>query len=421
MSGVPVPLWRRLGLFLTGSMVAQGLAALSGLLLARWMSVEDYGAYTIVTIVMGAISVLTKGGAHLGYTAILGRTWPDMARAAEAVAAVLRMRRLISLVVMPCILAATWFLLRRNGVNLGSTAVVLALLTMFWWADMRTRLIDQILAFAKQTTRVQTLDVALAQLRLGAVVGLYWADLLSLPTAVALGVSVALLRVRPILAWVRGLLPPGPPPEPRSADLAEMRTSVRRQMPVEIYYVLQAQLILVVLSVFGSVADIAGYGALTRINQLLMPVEALTYAFLVPMFSRRSPERALRLYLPLVMLTMLPGALLVLVSLVFPEGLLWLIGPNYAGLQEEIFVAALMAMLVRGAGTAWSLLAHRGWVQFSWVQIPVGLSCCALAPFLLDLGNLKEALLLQLASAAGWLAAAALDYWAAHRERKLKS
>lgn len=413
------PLWKRVCLFLTGNIVAQGLAAVSGLLLARWMSVEDYGAYTIVMTLMGAITVLTKGGAHLGYTAILGRVWPDMARASQAVVAVLRMRRLISIVIMPPILLISWLLLRKNGVSATETAIVVGLLVAFWWADMRTRLIDQILFFAKQTTRVQMLDVVLAAGRLAAVAGLYLAGYLTLPIAVLVGVLVALLRVRPILTWVRVLMPPGPPPQPDNADIAEIRTGVRRQMPVEIYYVFQAQLVLVVLSIFGSVTDIAGYGALTRIGQLLLPVEALTYAFLVPTFTRASPTRALRIYLPLVLLTMVPGAILVLVSAVYPKMLLWLIGPNYAGLQAEIFVAAVVTMLARGAGTAWNLLAHRGWIRFSWIQIPVGMGMCALSPLLLDLGTISGALMLQLAFSAGLLTAAAMDFaFAAKRLEK---
>ena len=414
-----VSLMRRIGLFLTGNIAAQGLGAVAGLLLARWMAVGDYGAYTIVITLMGAMTVLTKGGTHLGYTAILGRTWPDMTRAAEAVTAALQMRRRISVVIVPLVLGAAWMLLRRNGVGLNETLILLLLLALFWWADMQTRLVDQILSFAKQTTRVQMLDAGLAALRLVAVAALHLGGLLSLPAAVALGTLVALLRVRPILGWIRRLLPPGPAPAARPDDTAEIRATVRRQMPVEIYYVFQAQIALVVLTLFGSVTEIAGFGALTRINQLLLPVEALTYAFLLPMFTRCSVAKARRIYLPLVALTMLPGAALVLIALLVPGVLLWLVGPNYAHLHQDIAVAAIVAMLGRGAHTAWNLLAHRGWVRFSWVQIPVGLGASLLAPFVLDLGTITGALLLQLSVAAGWIAAAALDFRRSRHEPEI--
>lgn len=404
-------------MFLTGSIAAQGLGALSGLLFAWWMSVGDYGAYTIVMTLMGAITLLTKGGTHLGYTAILGRTWPDMHRAAEAIAAALRVRRLISIVIMPPLLLITWLLLHRAGVEGVRIAAVLALLAALWWADMQTRLIDQVLFFAKQTSRLQLLDTALAALRLAGTVMLHVAGMLGLIGSVAITVMVALLRVRPILYWVRALLPPAPPPPPTPADLTEIGASVRRQLPVEVYYVFQSQLVLILLSLFGSMEQIAGLGALSRINQLLVPVEALTIAFLVPAFTRASTERALHIHVPLVLLTMVPGTVLTLLAWVHPQALLWLVGANYAHLTQEIFISCLVNTLLRGTSSAWSLLAHRGWVRFSWVQIPVGLGFCALAPLVLDLGTLTGAILLQLAFAAGLIAATTMDFRTAARRQ----
>jgi len=210
------------------------------------------------------------------------------------------------------------------------------------------------------------------------------------------------------------LLPTGPRPAPRPDDLAEIRAGVRRQLPVEFYYVLQGQIVLAVLTVFGSVSEVAALGALTRINQLLVPVELFTYAFCVPIFAQ-ARDGIGRLYLQLVGLTMVPGAVLVIVALFFPWILLWLVGPNYAGFETEIVIAAVVLMLSRGARTAWNLVAHRGWVRFSWVQIPVGLAGCAIAPFFLDLGTVEGALLLQLSFTLGLVVAAVLDFISARK------
>lgn len=410
--------FRRVGIFLSASVVGQGLAAVSGLLIARWMSVNDYGIYTVVIVIMGALSILTKGGAHLGFTAILGRVWPDKVRSSEAVQALLLMRRRISAITLPAVLAVAAGLFVYNGAPWWIAALLVGLLVLFWWADIRTRLIDQILYFAKQTTQVQMLDAALAGGRLLAVLGLYALGLLNLISAVVLSVLVAMARIPPITRWVAKLLP-GDKPQARQEDVSEIGTAVRRQMPVDLYYVLQAQIVILLLSLFGSLGDLAGFGAITRLQQLLLPVEAFTYAFCVPIFARAA-SNILGIYFGLVAVTMIPGICLVGLAYVAPWTLLWLVGPNYSGLENEILVAAVAAVFTRGASTAWSLVAHRGWVRYSWVQVPVGLLACVSAIYFFDVGTVTGALVLQGAFALGWLAAAAVDLVAASRRGELK-
>lgn len=412
---------KRLTVFLTGNVAAQGTAAIAGLLLARWLSVEDYAAYTIIIVLMGAITLLTKGGAHLGYTAILGRVWPDMNRVSEAIVAVLSVRRLISIFIMPFLILATWILLRNNEVSPINTTVILILFILFWWADLRTRLVDQVLYFAKQTTKIQILDTALSFFRLCCVFILFYFGLLNLLTAVLLSVLVALLRIVPILKWIDQLLPKEKPKAPLDTDLTEIKTGVKRQMPVELYTVFQSQLILIVLTFYGTVNEVAGFGALTRINQLLLPVEALTFAFLIPYFSRTNKIQAFKIYFPLVLVTLIPGFMLLSLAVIFPQILLWIVGPNYANLNNELIIAVSVAVFLRGTHTAWALLAHRGWVKFSWVQIPVGLSLCLISPLVLDLSKLSDALLLQLAFGIGVLCATSFDFYFAYKNRRLNT
>ncbi|MDH1532367.1 hypothetical protein N5I15_08250 [Acinetobacter johnsonii] len=411
---------KRLTVFLTGNVVAQGTAAISGLLLARWLSVEDYAAYTIIIVLMGAITLLTKGGAHLGYTAILGRVWPDMNRVSGAILAVLSIRKLISLIIMPFLILTTWVLLRNNEVSQLHTNLILIFFILFWWADLRTRLVDQVLYFAKQTTKIQILDTVLSFIRLLCIFILFYFGILNLVTAVFLSVLVALLRIRPILKWIDLLLPKEKVKVPLDSDLIEIKQGVKRQMPVELYTVFQSQLILIVLTLYGTVNEVAGFGALTRINQLLLPVEALTFAFLIPYFSRSNTIQAFKIYFPLVFMTLIPGLVLLNLALFFPQLLLWIVGPNYADLNHELIIAVSVAVFLRGTHTAWALLAHRGWVKFSWVQIPVGLSLCLISPLFLDLSKLSDALLLQLAFGIGVFCATSFDFYFAFKNRNMK-
>lgn len=410
-------LLERLVIFLSGNVAAQGLSAIAGLLVARWLSVEDYALYTIVFLLMGAISVLTKGGIHLGFTAILGRTWPDMQRASEAVSAALQSRRLLSLLVLPPVITASAWLLVKNGASAIVTTGLLILLIAFWWSDMRTRVIDQILMFAKQTSRIQTLDAYLAIFRLFAVLALYTLDILNLTTAVILAVLIAYLRIKPVLTWIRKILP-ARKNTPSAADLKEIRMCVYRQFPSDLFHVFQVQIVILMITIFGASSDIAGYGALLRFQQLMLPVQSVTYAFAVPYFAKKK-EKLLHTYTMLVLLSLIPGIALVTAAWITPSWLLMLVGENYASLTDELLRSCMVTAFVNTATVAWILVANRGWLKWSWLQIPLGILWCIVAPkFLLDMSKLGDAVLLQAGFGGALLISAITCFYSASRYYK---
>lgn len=403
-----LPLFRRAGIFLTGNVAAQGLSAVTGLLLARWLSVPDYAVYTVFITIMGAISVVTKGGVHLGFTGILGRHWPDRQRASEAVTAMHQVRRKISVFMLPPIALLSGVLVYRAQESLVLTVAVLVALLVFWAADMRSRIVDQVLFFNHQTGRVQWLDTSLAALRLVAIGCLFFVGTLDIYAAVAIAALVAVFRVPPIQKWVAEVLP-ARHVAAIAPDVREMTDGAKRQAPVEVFYVMQGQLVLLTLALWGSAADTAGYGALTRIAQLLLPVQAFTYAFCVPYFSR-STDHLVQKFFRMVALLALPGLSLMVVVAAAPHWVLQLIGPQYTGLETELLWATFATTITSIAGNAWSLVAHRGWLKWSWIQIPVGIAWSLIALLTLPLGSVTTALVLQAGFASGLMAATALEF-----------
>jgi len=405
--------------FLAGNVAAQGSGAVTGLLLARWMSLDDYALYTIIMTLMGAISVLTKGGIHLGFTAILGRHWPDMGRAASLVDTALDARRRVAWIILPPILLLSGLILLRNGARPIMTLALLGSLLLFWWADMRTKIVDQILFFAKQTGRVQLLDTGLGFARLLAICALKFAGALGVLAATIVGVLVAILRIWPINRWIQRLLPETGHTA-RKDDKAEINRIVLRQLPVELFYVGQGQIILLFLTLYGSTGGIAGYGALGRIAQLLLPLQAFSYAFCMPIFAREK-RRPILVLAGLIGLCATPGLLLIGCALAAPWALLWLIGPHYAHLGGTLLVCAVTTALSSVIGIAWSLVAHRGWNRFTWLQIPIGVAWCAMAPLFLKVGTIEGALWLQCGFAIGTFAATAADLAYALRQRAIEA
>lgn len=408
---------KKLLAFLSGTVVSHGLSALAGLLLTRWLSVDQYAVYTVVIVLTGAMTVLTMGGVNIAFSTIVGRTWPDRLRAAQALQAALRERRIISIVVLPLFLLTAAWLLHRANAGTGLTIALLGLLVLQWHFDMRSKISDQILLFARRALGLQMLDTAMSFLRFALVLAAQGVGLLSVLVATLIGTLAAGLRVPLIQRWTQRELPSqavAALPE----DRQEIRSVTRRQMPVELFYCFQSQIALFIIALSGTAATTASFGALGRIAQLFVPITMLVSSYAIPRFSQEK-EKVLRALFGWSLVGLLPGAAMVLVAKFLPGVLLWLVGPNYANLQTEVFVATLGSALVLFAGTLWRLAANRGWNRWVLLQIPVFALWCAVTPFVLDFSKLIDVLWFQLGFPLALIAATAMDLWSAWRRGEL--
>lgn len=405
---------KRLTHFLLGNVFTQALAAVTGLFLVRWMSVEQYAVYTIASVVTGAVTVLSKGGTNVGFVSILGRDWSDHSRLSSAIAALTKARWTLFLYLLPLVLILASYLLYQNSVDLLPSILILALLALFWIGEMNSKTVDQVLFFAHQTTRVQMLDSALAVLRFALTAGLYFTGILSAVSALAVITLLALLRIYPISTWVFRIIPrPTRPAEPEV--LKEIMVGVRRQLPTAGFYVMQGQIVLLLLSLHAGPAVIAGYGAMQRIMALFAPARVLNMAFCVPI-AAKAKRHVGRTILLLTCANALPGLAMIAFALLFPNAVLWLIGPNYAHLEAEMYIMVLTTAFTLTGSAFWNLVAHRGWVKYSLAQIPLGLLWMVGGGYILDLSTITGALILSAGFTLPSIIIGALEMYL-HRER----
>ncbi len=399
--------------FLTGAIVAQGLGAVTGLLLTRWLDVDQYAVYTVVAVLTGAMTVLTTGGVNIAFSAIVGRTWPDRVRASQALLASLRERRILSAMVLPVFLVAAVWLLFRAGATPWVVGILGVLLVLQWHWDMKAKITDQVLLFAHRAVGLQTLDAVLAFIRFASIVALQFFGVLSITIVTAVGVLMAGLRVPPIQRWAKQELP-AEPAEENESDRREIRSVTMRQFPVEVFYCFQGQIALYILALTGSPAETASYGALGRIAQLFIPISMLVTSYAIPHFSQ-CKTYVFRSFFRWSLLGLIPSGALVAVAAFAPDLLLLLIGPNYAELHYEVFIASMGSALGMFASTAWRLAANRGWNRWVLLQIPAFAVWCIFAPKYLDLSSLAGVLWFQLGFPLALMAATCADLVAAYR------
>jgi len=169
---------------------------------------------------------------------------------------------------------------------------------------------------------------------------------------------------------------------------------VKKFMPGAIYYSLSGQITMWLISVFGNTTSIAQIGALGKFGMVLTLVSAITRTLVIPRFARLPIYKnnlIIRYFLILLGLFVLMF-LVIGVTYLFPNQILWILGGDYKNLQYELILCIVGACLGVLADIAFGLLSSRGWMYNPILYISVNiLSIIALA-LLLDITTLRGAL-----------------------------
>jgi O-antigen/teichoic acid export membrane protein len=382
---------------LLGVVLAQGasatLGALSGLLIVRALPPEDYARYLLAAGMAGALLLLADGGTSTGALSEGGKVWQDPTRLAQVLREVRRLRVRLSCVAGAAALPALAYLLNKTGAGVIETATWILIATILGGTMLQSALWEVPLRLHQRLSVTQGVGLGVAFFRLVAagLVYVFW----------PLGLVAGLLSLLP-QAWAYLRLRRAATPFCLSAcaDVTanpELRTKLqrvsRRLLPGAVYFVLYQNAGFWLLGLMGSTLAVAQLGALTRIGMLVAVIGSLSQAVWAPRFARleegidltatyfRRLAQALLLALPLLGLTWL-----------VPSALLWLVGPDYAGLESNLLLGVVAAVLQTTAGIAMQLVYARSWLPPPWLGVGLAFATQLACFFLLDLGSLNGVL-----------------------------
>jgi hypothetical protein len=150
-----------------------------------------------------------------------------------------------------------------------------------------------------------------------------------------------------------------------------MARYVLPNLPSLIFYALQAQISIFLISLFGQTRSIAEVGALGRLTQIFVLLAGFNGVVIEPFMARLPKERVLRNYLLVLSVATAIGVVLSSLGFLEPKFILLLLGPKYAGLQKEAGWLIFGSCLGYLMSIAWTMAAARRWVYWttSWVSI----------------------------------------------------
>jgi O-antigen/teichoic acid export membrane protein len=375
----------------TAQGAVQVIAFLCGLLVIRLLSVEQYAWYTIGNTMLGMVSVLSDGGIYTGVMAGGGRVWQDRAKLGSVLATGLALRRKFAVGAVVVTTPLLVVLLHRNSAPpLAIVLIALALIPAVW-ASLSDSMLQIIPKLHRKIWPLQRnqLEVGGGRLALTALLAFLfpWAWI----CIVAAGIPRVIGNIRLRRMTFRDADPRAvPDPQQR----AQILSIVRRVMPQSIYYCISGQLTVWLLSVAGTTAAVAQLGALGRVVVITSVFTALFATLAYPSFARCHPVRAMlvRRLVPVLAAATVLALGLVALSWLFPGPILLVLGPEYAGLEYQLFLAMVAAGVSLVSGTTSGMMSSRGWPVNPVLHISLNFAAIVSGIFIFDVTDLAGVL-----------------------------
>lgn len=385
--------WSKL-LTITGlsQAIVQVMAFFSGIVVIRLLPTSEYALYVLANTMVGTMAVLADGGISTGVTSQGGLVWKDRQRLGIVLATGFDLRKKFA---VGSILVATPImvvLLTNHGATILTTALIVLAIVPVFFSTLSGSLFQIAPKLQQDIVPLQKNQMAFNFIRL---VGLTF-TLTIFPFAflavLAAGIAqiwsnINLKKISARYAdWSQK-----PDPEIR----AQILKFVSRLLPGSIYFCISGQLAIWLISVLGSTSSVAQVGALTRLTFILTFFSVLINVLIVPRFVRIVEERraVLHYYIKIQVLLLLISVILVSLSSLFADQILWVLGNSYAQLEKELVLCTIGSCLNLAVGINYILNSSRGWLLHPLIGITTGIAGIISGILLIDISTLQGVLL----------------------------
>jgi O-antigen/teichoic acid export membrane protein len=382
---------------ITGSaqVVVQGIGLVSGILIIRLLSTEEYALYTVVNIMVGTMTILADGGISTGIIREGGKVWEDRQKLGAVLSSGLNLRNKFALGSLIIAAPILFVLLRHHGASLlMSILLLIALIPAFL-----TALSASLLEIGPKLQQ----DIApLQKIQVGVNVGRL--TMLSVSLCIFPWAFVAILAgglpqfwgnkrlLKISAAYADSTQKPDPAIQKAILNL------VKRILPTAIYFCISGQITIWLVSFLGSTTSIAQIGALGRLAMGLSIFNILFATLLTPRFARLPEIRSLLIkrYTQLQIGVIGLCICIITAAWLFHSQVLWILGSGYQDLRIELLLNIVGSCLTLIAGISFTLYTSRGWVIKPAISIPINISIILIGILMLDISTLKGILLINI-------------------------
>jgi O-antigen/teichoic acid export membrane protein len=373
---------RIVGNFAFVQAVVQVVGFLSGILLIRYLDQREYAYFTIANTMQGTLNVLADIGISIGVVSIGGRVWQNPNRFGQLVNTALSLRRKLGAVAILIVTPILYFMLVKNGAPVSYTVLLIGAVLAGLAVQLSLGVLSVVPRLRSDIGKIQTIDLTGALARFLTLLALMYL-FLNGAIALAVGSAILLLQYWMLRKYVAGVIDLKAPENPE--DREAMRGFIRSQAANAVFFCLQGQITIFLISIFGrQVSSIAEVGALGRLAMIFAVLSNLLSNVFTPAFARCQSLRKLGWQYAIIVGGVACFSLAIIAAAAFfPRQFLFVLGGKYAHLERELLLMVAGAVITVMASTLWSLNTAKAWVGGSWLYIPLTLvTQLALIPYI---------------------------------------
>ena len=352
---------KTLSKFVSVQIFVQALGFASGILLIRTLDKQEYAYFTLANSMQGTMNVLASTGIGSALSSIGGKVWQDPDRFGQLINTAMHLRRYLAAIVVPIVTPILIWMLLKNGAsfNYALILVVGILIELYFYLNNGIWVI--VPRLHSQISQLQRLDLLFAGSRLFLLLA-FIPIFLNATVGVFTSTIASGLRNLSLSSLVKKTIKTNVPIN--KDDYQEIFKLVKAQAPIAIFYCLQGQVTIWLISIFGNPQNIAEVGALSRLGLLFSLINSVISNIFIPSFARCQSPKLLQLrYWQFLSFYGFVSVFLLILAIIFPYQLLWILGKNYAGLNHELIAMILRINISFLSGVVWAINVNKGWIK----------------------------------------------------------
>ncbi|NYF11674.1 hypothetical protein HDC94_002830 [Leifsonia sp. AK011] len=371
--------------FVSVQILVQVLGFITGLLVVRTLDKPSYAQYAAIAAIIASMILVSDGGVSSTLLSVGSRVFRSKDRIAALFTTAGRYRAWIgagvSLLSAPLLI----FILIRNGATVGDSLVYAAIAVASFWPTVAKGISQNYLRLAGAAVRIQIYSLVAAVARVVLVLALSSLGFDTLLPYLLVSVVAAVIEMLLVRRYFRSQVPASGVYSPHLASM--IGANLKHTMPSTLLVVAQGQVLFLLLSILGTPDTLAEVAALSRFALVFVLLNAAVTDIGSGIAARAAPtrHRLLRVLAAIVGSYLVLAALFVLAAWILSPQLIWLLGPQYSGLETQLVIIAAGSALINLAVALRTFNYSRGWVQLSWLLLPLMVGWVALGVFVFDL------------------------------------
>ncbi|MEH2364433.1 polysaccharide biosynthesis protein [Nostoc sp.] len=382
--------------FVSVQILVQALTLSSGILIVRTLEQQEYAYYTIANSMLSTMNILADSGISISLSAIGGKVWQDRYRFGQLIKTAMQLRYLLTAISISLVTPILIWMLIRNGASMGYAVFITIVVLLGLNFQLTTGVLIVVPRLHSQISRIQNLDILSGISKL-ILLGLGYLTFWNATVAIASASLVSGLQ-RFVLGRFAGENIDTKVPI-NQEDSKFIISTIKHSLPSSIFFCIQGQLSVFLITIFGSTQNIAELGALGRIGVIFTIINSLMATIVLPSFSRcQSVVILRRRYFQILGLFLLLGIVMIASAYIFPEQILWIIGKKYSHLKNELFMIVIVTFVNSFVALMSSFNFAKGWIKYVWIDIPMTLILQIILIINLDISTIQGVIMLSLFS-----------------------